>query len=45
MAAHFAIDVVLLYKLSTDKAFEFRPPTPPEFFFSETPTDPDSTTE
>lgn len=28
MAAHFAIDVVLLYKLSTDKSFEFTPSQP-----------------
>jgi membrane protease YdiL (CAAX protease family) len=35
MAAHFAIDVVLLYSLSKDKAFEFKPYTPPEFQFNE----------
>ena len=33
MAAHFAIDVVLLYKLTTDKSFDIRHITPTEFQF------------
>ena len=39
MAAHFAIDVVLLYLLSNDESLAFKPPTPPETFFRPQPED------
>lgn len=35
MMAHFAIDVVLLYKLTIDKSFEFKPLPVPEFTIQE----------
>ena len=42
MMAHFAIDVVLLYKLTNDKSFEFKPLPVPEFNMQEWKEEPET---